>query len=359
MTAAGVRVVQFELPGKGRRVGLVRGKSIADLTESFPELRSTYELFFHSARRKLKLASFLQAVEKESLALLPYTVPESESAGMGQTGMPKSNGPHHRIRILPPIDHPDPCHCLITGTGLSHLGSARQRNGMHAHTGQESLSDSQKMFDMGLKGGKPSRGRGVQPEWFYKGTGLILRGTGDSLDIPEFAEECGEEPEIAGCYIIDPEGLPHRLGFVVGNEWSDHVMEKENYLWLAPSKLRTCSIGPELVVTEPFLSLRGRARIFRKGKMIYDSGEILTGEENMSHSLANLEDHFFKYAQFRHPGDVHIHFFGTSKLSFGHCPPLEDQDRLEIEFEGMGPPLVNFVRRLPRSDEPVRVVAEN
>ena len=43
---------------------------------------------------------------------------------------------------------------------------------------------------------------------------------------------------------------------------------------------------------------------------------FLTGEENMCHSLDNLEYHHFKYAAHRVPGDVHLHFFGTATLSF-------------------------------------------
>lgn len=35
----------------------------------------------------------------------------------------------------------------------------------------------------------------------------------------------------------------------------------------------------------------------------------------MCHSLANCEDHYFKFAQHRRPSDVHVHFFGTSQLS--------------------------------------------
>ena len=35
-------------------------------------------------------------------------------------------------RLLPPLDHPiDPAHMLVTGTGLSHLGSAEGRDKMH------------------------------------------------------------------------------------------------------------------------------------------------------------------------------------------------------------------------------------
>src|SRR5437764_1732834 len=80
-------------------------------------------------------------------------------------------------KVLSPIDHPDSAHCLVTGTGLTHLGGAAARDQMHkkadAATGNE--TDSIKMFNLGLKGGKPGPGStGVQPEWFYKGDGSIV-----------------------------------------------------------------------------------------------------------------------------------------------------------------------------------------
>ena len=34
-------------------------------------------------------------------------------------------------RVLAPIDHPDPAHLLVTGTGLTHLGCAEGRDKMH------------------------------------------------------------------------------------------------------------------------------------------------------------------------------------------------------------------------------------
>jgi len=239
------------------------------------------------------------------------------------------------------------------------LGSMEKRAEMHtiAVEGAEvPKTDSQKIFEMGLRGGKPELGvRGVQPEWFYKGSGVILRGYNDFLDIPEFTEDGGEEPEIVGCYVIDDDGIPCRLGFAIGNEWSDHRMERVNYLWLAPSKLRVCSVGPELVTDQIFTDVRGSCRIMREGKEIYNSGELLTGQDHMSHSLANLEDHHFKYPQFRIPGDVHLHFFGTMKLSFPNRPDFRTGDRIEIRFGGMGEPLANYVRKIPPSQTPVTV----
>ena len=76
-----------------------------------------------------------------------------------------------------PVSHPDPAHLHLTGTGLTHLGSASARDAMHAKlsgpdTLTETLTDSMKMFRMGLEGGRPAKGEvGAQPEWFYKGNG--------------------------------------------------------------------------------------------------------------------------------------------------------------------------------------------
>jgi len=71
-------------------------------------------------------------------------------------------------RALSPIDHPDPAHLYVTGTGLTHLGSAATRDAMHKANQPATdapLTDSMKMFRMGLEGGKPKPGEvGVQPE---------------------------------------------------------------------------------------------------------------------------------------------------------------------------------------------------
>ncbi|MBX3618605.1 MAG: FAH family protein, partial [Rhizobacter sp.] len=109
-------------------------------------------------------------------------------------------------RVLAPITHPDPAHLHLTGTGLTHLGSAATRDGMHQKAGaaDETLTDSMKMFRMGLEGGKPVTLPGVQPEWFYKGNGTQAVAPGAALVSPAFARDGGEEPEIAGIYVIGP-----------------------------------------------------------------------------------------------------------------------------------------------------------
>ena len=250
-------------------------------------------------------------------------------------------------RMLAPVDHPDPAHLYVTGTGLTHLGSAATRDAMHtANSGaaETGLTDTMKMFRMGLEGGKPANGlKGVQPEWFYKGNGYSVINPGHPIPSPGFALDAGEEPEIAGIYVIDQNGQPRRLGFALANEFSDHVTERVNYLYLAHSKLRACAFGPELRVGDLPKHIEGKSRIWRDGKVLWEK-PFLSGEDNMSHTIENLEYHHFKYDLFRNPGDVHVHMFGTATLSFADGIKTQPDDIFEIEESQFGAPLRNPVR---------------
>jgi hypothetical protein len=248
-------------------------------------------------------------------------------------------------RVLVPIDCKDPAHLLVSGSGLTHLGSAESRDRMHRELADPAkLTDSMRMFKLGLEGGKPARGaEGVQPEWFYKGDGSILAPPEGDLPNPAFALDGGEEAEIAGVYVIDPVGAPVRIGFALGNEFSDHVTEKENYLWLGHSKLRPASLGPELLVGPLPAEVEGVSRI-RRGREIVWERPFLSGEQNMTHTIANLEAHHFKYDLFRRPGDVHVHYFGTATLSFSEGIKPEKGDVFELESEPFGLPLRNKLK---------------
>ncbi|PBP95892.1 FAH family protein [Pseudomonas congelans] len=313
-----MRLVQFELSDGQRRVGLVDGDQVREVqgVESVRELA-------------------LAAIEAGSA--LAHQV---EQRGVGETH--DYSQLLEELRILPPLDHPDPAHLLVSGTGLTHLGSASARDKMHQQSGDEAtMTDTMRIFKWGVEGGKPAAGQaGVQPEWFYKGDGSIVVRPGHSFSLPPFAEDGGEEPELSGLYVIGHDRKPYRLGFAIGNEYSDHVMERRNYLYLAHSKLRACSFGPELRVGDLPQSLSGTSRVWRDGKVLWEK-EFLSGETNMCHSLENLEYHHFKYAQFLRPGDVHVHFFGTATLSFADGVRTQPGDHFEISQAEFGKPLVN------------------
>ena len=262
-------------------------------------------------------------------------------------------------RLLLPLDHSDPAHCYVTGTGLDHLGSAQARNAMHTKLSGDAdeLTDSMKMFKWGLEGGKPAAGEiGMQPEWFYKGDGSWLVRPGQPLELPAFALDGGEEPELVGLYVIADDGTVLRVGFALGNEYSDHVLEKQNYLYLAHSKLRTSSFGPELLIGAAPADIQGTVRIWRDGSELW-SAPFLTGEANMTHTLANIEHHHFKYVRFRRPGDVHVHYFGTGTLSFAAGIQTQSGDIFEVSAPEFGQPLRNpMVAGTPAKPELVAVV---
>lgn len=313
-------LVQLKHRDGRRAVAVVEGDDLSVLQGP----GSVYEMALEAARAGATIASRLGST--------------IERIAYGDVGTPSS-----AWTLLPPLDHPaEPARCLISGTGLTHKASALNRNAMHEKPAQ--MTDSMRMFQWGLEGGHPPAGQiGTAPEWFYKGNGGILRASGQPLDWPAFADDGGEEPEIAGLYVVDDDGQPRRVGFAQGNEFSDHAFEKRNYLYLAHSKLRTCAVGPELALDHDFDDVPGRVAIERGGAVIWERA-IRSGEKNMCHSLANMEHHHFKYPEHRQPGDVHVHFFGADAFSFGDGLRLEDGDVMEVSFFGFGRALRNPVR---------------
>jgi hypothetical protein len=317
-----MNLVQLLSPSKERKVALVKGNQLILLVT----FSSVYDLVFNAINGEKPVSELINAsLSNEKL--------DYQEVWEGKTDW----------EWLPCFDHPrDVNSCMVSGTGLTHKASAENRNKMHDSVA--TLTDSMKMYLMGEEKGKPKKGQiGVQPEWFYKGNGTVLKGHLDGLDIPAYALDGGEEPEIVGMYVINESGVPVRVGFAMGNEFSDHVMEKTNYLYLAPSKIRSCSIGPEIVIDEEvFKDTSGVVSIKREGQVLW-SKDIKTGEDNMAYSLENLEHHHFKYANHRVPGQVHIHYFGTGAFSYGDGIKLKQGDEMIVDWPKMGKPLVNKI----------------
>lgn len=313
-----MRLVQFIDASNEKKTGIVA----EDKIQVLKTVSSVYELFHFSEEENM-------TIEKAALQLRSNITTDYKSL-------------IDQWRILVPLNHPDPYHTWITGTGLTHLGSAVSRNKMHeAIQSGQTLTDSMKMFRMGEENGKMQNGiPASQPEWFYKGNGLIAIAPGQAIHSPSFSLDGGEEPEIAGLYIINRHGIPVRIGFSLGNEFSDHVMEKINYLYLAHSKLRQCAYGPEILLGDLPADITGTSKIIRNNTVIWEK-QFLTGETNMSHNIANLEHHHFKYKMFRQAGDVHVHFFGTSALSFLDNIKTQNGDVFEISATALGKPLTN------------------
>lgn len=318
-----MRLIQFENEQGQRQVGVVKGERI----EVIKGVDSTRELALKAIRNGHGLVAEIEQLGVEAGPVYAQLLEQR--------------------RVLPPLDHVDPAHCLVSGTGLTHLGSASTRDKMHQQAKvqetEAKLTDTMQMFQWGLAGGRPETGTaGAQPEWFYKGDGSAVVRPGEDFPVPDFAEDFGEEPELTGLYVIADDGQPYRIGFALGNEFSDHVTERKNYLYLAHSKLRFCSFGPEMLIGELPRHLSGTSRILRGDNVLWEK-EFLSGEDNMCHTLENLEYHHFKYRQFLRPGDVHVHFFGTATLSFADGVKAQPGDTFEVSLEALGEPLRNGI----------------
>ena len=330
-----MRLVQYRTEAGDRRVAMAES---AETLHTLDDCERVYDLACEAGRSQRPLTDLVQ--ERLGGQRVDYSPIVAQK------------------RLLPPLDHPDPARLVLSGTGLDHLGSAQARDAMHQKINEEdeeALTDSMRMFRLGLEGGRPEPGKvGVAPEWFYKGDGRWLAPPEHALTMPPFALEGSEEPELVGCYVIGDDGAVLRVGFTLGNEFSDHVLEKKNYLYLAHSKLRRSSCGPELLVGEPPAHIEGTARILRNGLELW-AAPFLTGEANMTHSLANIQHHHFKYAPFRSPGDAHLHFFGTATLSFAAGIKTRPGDLFEISAPGFGRPLRNELKDAPEPEQLVEI----
>lgn len=329
-----MRLIQFETAHGERRVGIVDGDAVRAL-DAVATMRELAQSAIAAGR----------TLEQQAAA----------SAGTEQFDYQQLLA---ELRVLAPIDHEDHAHMLISGTGLTHFGSAASRDQVQRKSQEEEthMSDSMRIFKWGLDGGRPKAGEvGIQPEWYYKGDGAIAVRPGAPLPAPSFGDDAGEEAEIVGVYLIGADQRPYRLGFALGNEFCDHVMERKNFHYIAHSKMRFCSFGPELRTGALPASVSGMSRIRRQGRVIWEK-EFLTGEANMCHSIDNLEYHLFKYVQFLRPGDIHIHFFGTATLSFADGVQTRVGDEFEIDAVEFGMPLINTVG--PAATAPPRGVQQ-
>ena len=220
-------------------------------------------------------------------------------------------------RVLPPIDHDDPAHVVVSGARLD-----------------------------AAEAGEP-------PQWFYKGDGATLAAPGGDLASTSFALCGGGGAELVGVYLIDDRGQPVRLGFALGDEFSDAATARGGRLGLAEAKLGPSSFGPELLIGDLPAEIHGFARVRRGKEIVWEAP--FAWDEQSARAVAELEAHHFRYAQFRRSGDVHVHFLGASALAFAERAPAEKGDMLEIESEPFGLPLRN--RLWPGKAEKVRVRA--
>lgn len=294
MSPPSTRLVQIVHPHYGRRVALVDGDAL--------QLLSTFRTAYAFALAAIETGLPLRDLLSSDLAGIALDYNEVYALRSGW-------------RLLPSFDHPhEPGRCLVSGCANPHDGRAAP----------------------------------ASPPWFYKGNGMHLRAHGEPLPVPDFAASGAEEAELAAVYVVDPEGVPRRVGLTPGNEFADPAMAADPLLF-SHAKLRAAAIGPELVLRDDFGDIEGHVVVGRAGQAIWQH-RIRTGEAHARFSLAEIERAAFRYEAHRIPGDCHVCFLGGGVSSFTSGVRLEPGDEITVEFQGFGRSLGNPIRAVSSGD---------
>lgn len=138
---------------------------------------------------------------------------------------------------------------------------------------------------------------------------------------------------------------PLRLGLTTGNEFADPALFAQDARLYSHSKLRTCAIGPELVLDADYGDIRGSVRVERRGQVVW-TRDVITGQDHSQFTLNEMEHLHFQYSAHRIPGDVHVHYLGGSTSSYADGIRLDHGDHVVMEWQGLGRPLRNLIERV-------------
>ncbi len=303
-----MKLVQFFLPGKGKRVGLVRGDRVLDITSPEEGVHSVLDLVEQGktpsglVRRVEWLARRLHRKALDWPAL--QRTPSRRAA-----------------HLLIPIDPPE-----VWGAGVTYKRSAEFR-------------DEDAAAAQGQKGIYDHVYESPRPEVFFKATAARCVGPSAPVLIRSDSQLTAAEPELA--IVLGTRGAI--LGFTACNDVSAWDIERENPLFLPQSKiyLGCCALGPCLVtadeIADPY-ALQIRCSIIRGGKTVFSQAVNTSQFHRRLEELVSwlLKDNVIP------PGTVLS--TGTGIMVPNELA-LRDGDQVDIEIQGIGR-LSNPVRQL-------------
>lgn len=302
-----MRICQFFVPGRGKRVGVVRDGDVVDITSSREAVTSALDLIVKggSAEGVTRLARRLAGARRAAFAF----------DELDRT--PSARHPH----LLAPLDPPE-----VWGAGITYRRSADYYT-EHGETGR-----TKGIYDYVYEA--------KRPELFFKATAARCAGPNAAIGIRADSALTAVEPELA--VVIGTRG--RIVGFTAGNDCSAWDIERENPLFLPQSKVfdGCFAFGPVLATTaaipDPH-ALELRCTILRDRRAIY-RGQVSTGE--MRRRCRELVD-WLARSNTIPPGTV---------LSTGTGILVPDEfalrpgDVVEIELQSVGV-LRNHARKLP------------
>jgi hypothetical protein len=171
-----MKIVQYMDESGARRIGAAETGPFLRVIRSFSRI---YDLARTASRERQKLESLVTSSLSDERVDYDALIEDK--------------------RVLPPLDHPDEARCFVSLTGLTYVGSAKSGDEMHlaSSASQESSTDSLRIFQHGVAGGKPKkREPGAQPEWAYKGDGRCVVAPEHPSSQPAFAEDGGKRPKL-------------------------------------------------------------------------------------------------------------------------------------------------------------------
>ncbi len=206
-----MRLVQYREPG-GHRAVAVMDRAPPTEARRVQDAENTYELALEALETGKSLAETVRLHGTDAVIDLDK---------VGREG-----------RLLPPIEHPVPTRCWITG---SEIG--------------------------------PGEGQ-VPLGWFFRGNGATLVGSGQPLQQPDFGMGAAARAAVVGLYIIADDGTPCRLGWALGNDFTDDRVLGLGPAHRAPARLRASAVGPELVFGDLPREITGSVRLRRGSEVV-------------------------------------------------------------------------------------------
>ncbi|RKY04328.1 fumarylacetoacetate hydrolase [Candidatus Poribacteria bacterium] len=302
-----MRILQFFLPGKGRRVGLLDAdERIIDITTD--EISSVLQLILTAERERVSINVIAAELEEEVAAERVG----SEYSFAELNVPPDEKTPH----LLIPIEPPE-----VWGCGVTYLRSAKSR-------------DRETETDLYTRAYNAER-----PEIFFKATASRCVGPNEPIYIRSDSNDTVPEPELA--YVLDSRG--RIIGFTIANDVSARDIEGENPLYLPQAKIfkGCCALGPIIAtpseITDP-MDLNIRCRIIRDEELIYE------GEANTSQMRRSFEE-INRFLMRDNPIPTGTVVLTGTGVVLPDDISLEDGDIVEIEIDEIGV-LSNPVRKL-------------
>jgi hypothetical protein len=183
-------------------------------------------------------------------------------------------------------------------------------------------------FDHPIEPGRclvSSAGATPRTTWNYQGSGASLYGHGEPIPVVLPGASPATPGDLAAVYVIGPDRAPRRVGVTPGN------------------RSRFSSIGPELTLEADLPSVEGCVRVIRKRRKVWE--EMLTSAgAPLLLALAAIEPDHFESADYRQPGDAHVHFFGDRFFGAREGTTLKDGDEVVVEYENLGRALRNPIQ---------------